>query len=281
MMRMINIITNVFIIWMMLFILVICRTIIILIMKKIIFTSHKGGVGKTTSALVVSQGLTKLGKKVLCIDLDPQSNMSSTLIGRGNRKTIADMLLGEAEPVPQKSKMGIDLLPSGDTMDTKEKILGMEMQYETLLKRLLSKMDTSKYDYCVIDCPPSRGVFTVLGLMVADVYFIPLDPDPYAVDGLVNMVKFSDKVRQFNNALKFGGIFITSTNQNVRTKLTQALIEQVKEVYPEDYLDIFIRESISIPESQLKGESIYDYDPDSNAAQDYMELTKIILEKYK
>lgn len=247
-------------------------------MKKIVFTNHKGGVGKTTSALSIAQGLKEAGHRVLAIDLDPQANMTSAFIKyRVEDETVSDMLLGDAPGKPLETNQGIDLLPSGVSMARNEKSIRDEMQYETILSRFLKDLE-SKYDYCVMDCPPNLGAYTVIALMAADQYYIPLQPEYFGSAGLVDMVEFTEKVKKFNTGLTFGGIFVTRTHENDRRKLIQAMIEQLKKAYGNMFLNIYIRESVSIPESQLKGKSIYQYDPESNAAQDYQLLVNRILE---
>lgn len=247
-------------------------------MRKIVFSNHKGGCGKSTSSLCIAQALKESGHNVLLIDLDTQANLTSALIpNRVEDATISDMLLDQAKPEPIKTEQGIDLFPAGLSMARNENKIKEELQHETLLRRFLEDLDTSAYDYCVIDCPPNLGTYTILALMAADVFYIPLQPEFFGATGLMDIVEFTERVRKFNKGLQFGGIFVTRTHKNDRRRIVQALLEQLKKTFGPQFLDVFIRESVSIPESQFRRRSIYDYDPECTAAVDYMELTQKIL----
>lgn len=248
-------------------------------MKTIILSNHKGGCAKTTSALCIAQTLVKMGFRVLAIDMDPQGNMTLAMTAdRFETTTISDILLEKADPTPIKTQQGIDFFPSGFNMSGNELEIKKELQHETLLKRFLDDMDTSSYDYCVIDCPPNLGTYTILGLMAADDFYIPLQPEFFGTSGLVDIVRFTERVKKFNKNLNFGGIFVTRTHPNDKRKLVKGLITKLKNTYPEHFLDVYIRESVSIPESQYKRVSIFEHDPESNAARDYENLVEKMLQ---
>lgn len=254
-------------------------------MKKptvIAVANNKGGVGKTASAAGIAGELARKGSTVLCIDLDPQAgNLTAVLHQRGYRgETALSVLLGDTELystiVPTKEPR-LYLLPASILLLSQEKRLQTIPGYHGLLRKLLPKL--LPYHYVVIDCPPSLGDLTSLALTAADVYVVPCEPEPLAFDGLRDMVRAAEVVRDnLNEHLRLAGIFFTAYHPNQRGAVQQGIAALTRQTYGEAALLPHVRRDRAVPMSQATGQSVSAHAPDSNAAQDYELLTLAILE---
>jgi len=158
-------------------------------MSKIIaFANHKGGTGKTTTAVNVAAFLQQAGKQVLIIDLDPQSNISLCLGVEETAGGIYEALRTGVltAPTPYRSGGGIDIIPSSLDLAAAEMELTAEAGREYILKELLSDA-RAKYDYILLDCPPSLGLLTLNGLTATDIVIIPVQADFLAVRGVTKI----------------------------------------------------------------------------------------------
>ncbi len=179
--------------------------------KVISIINHKGGVGKTTSAVNISAGLHKLNRRVLVVDLDPQSSLSISLgiVEPDKELNIYGALKGEYPITPIEILKGFDIVPS--TLDLSEMEIKLvtatagEMRLQKLLKPLLSS-----YDYIVIDCPPSLGGLTVNALACSSLVYVPLQAQFLALRGLTKLLDIVDLVKEsLNPSLEIGGVFTT------------------------------------------------------------------------
>ena len=246
-------------------------------MSKIIaFANHKGGTGKTTSAVNVAAYLQLAGKRVLIIDLDPQANISLCLgieeTGGGIYEALKSGVL--TAPQPYRSGGGIDIIPSSLDLAAAEMELTAEAGREYILKELLSDA-RAKYDYILLDCPPSLGLLTLNGLTAADIVLIPVQAEFLAVRGVTKITEIVNKVkRRLNTALKLA-VIVTRYSPN--KVLNRNVMESVQTTYKENYLG-FIRENIALAEASATGKTIYDYSPKSAGASDYSQITNKIME---
>ena len=162
--------------------------------KVLSISNHKGGVGKTTSAINIGAGLNKLGKKVLLIDLDPQANLSQSLGLINQEKTIYGALKGEYKLEPVMVLKGLDVIPSTLDLSGAEIELSSEPGREYILKELIDNVRSS-YDFIIIDSPPSLGLLTINSFTAADEILIPLQAQFLAMQGLAKLGEVVEKIK--------------------------------------------------------------------------------------
>ena len=163
--------------------------------KVISISNHKGGVGKTTSAINIGAGLNILKKKVLLIDLDPQANLSQSLGLINEPINIYGALRGEYKLQPINIIKGLDLIPSTLDLSGAEVELSSEPGREYILKELIEPLRAS-YDFIIIDSPPSLGLLTINSFTASDEILIPLQAQYLALQGLAKLVEVVDKIKQ-------------------------------------------------------------------------------------
>jgi len=239
--------------------------------------NHKGGVGKTTTAINLGIGLANNKKKVLLIDFDAQANLTLGLGINNPEATIYGALKGEYK-LPLISVNGnVDIVPSNLDLSGAEIELSNEPGREYLLKNLIDKVN-SRYDYILIDCPPSLGLLTINGLVASTGLIIPLEAEYYALSGLTKLLGVIDKVkRRLNTGLKIHGLLLTKFD--ARTVLNRSVLEAMKSKFKKELFKTKIRKNIALAEAPARGEDIFSYQPDSHGAEDYKNLIKEILKK--
>ena len=163
--------------------------------KVISISNHKGGVGKTTSAINIGAGLNKLGKKILLIDLDPQANLSQSLGIIEPGKTIYGALRGDYDIEPIEIVKGLDIIPSTLDLSGAEVEMSGEAGREYILRELIDPLRGS-YDYILIDNPPSLGLLTINSFTASDEVFIPLQAQYLALQGLTKLIEVVDKIKR-------------------------------------------------------------------------------------
>ena len=249
-------------------------------MRKIAFINQKGGVGKTTSTANVGAYLALFGKKVLLIDLDPQANLSIHLgINVHNSDlSIYQIISGKRNPYEVLVKTAIkdlDLIPSNIDLASAEIELVNTVGRETIVKFYLGDL-IDKYDYVLIDCPPSMGLLTLNALTIVDEIFIPLQTEYFALQGVSKLLQTFDVVKKrLNDSLEITGIIPCLYDS--RTKLGREVLEKIKEYFNDKVFNTIIRKNVKLSESPSHGMPIMTYAPDSNGARDYATLTKEII----
>jgi len=244
-------------------------------MSKIIsISNHKGGVGKTTSAINIGAGLNKLGKKVLLIDLDPQANLSQSLGLIEPEQTIYGALRGEYKLQPIAIVKGLDVIPSTLDLSGAEVEMSGEAGREYILKELIDPISSS-YDYIIIDSPPSLGLLTINSFTASDEILIPLQAQYLALQGLTKLIEVVDKIkRRLNKGLSIGGVFITQYDS--RKILNRDVVETIENHFKDEVFKTKIRDNIALAEAPAQGVDIFRYNPKSYGAEDYLKLSKEI-----
>lgn len=243
--------------------------------KVITISNHKGGVGKTTSAINIGAGLNNLGKKVLLIDLDPQANLSQSLGVRDQTKTIYSAIRGDHPLEPISILKGLDLVPSTLDLSGAEVELAGEAGREFILRELIEPLRAA-YHYIIIDSPPSLGLLTINAFTASDLIFIPLQAQYLALQGLTKLIEVIDKIKKrLNKDLKVGGVIITQFDN--RKVLNRDVVATIHTHFKDEVFNTKIRDNVALAEAPTQGLDIFRYNPKSYGAEDYLALCKEIL----
>jgi chromosome partitioning protein len=243
--------------------------------KVISISNHKGGVGKTTSAINIGAGLNRLGKKVLLIDLDPQANLSQSLGLINQDKNIYGAIRGEYKLQPVEVLKGLSVVPSTLDLSGAEVELSGEAGREYILKELIDPIK-KHYDYVIIDSPPSLGLLTINSFTASDEIYIPLQAQYLAIQGLTKLVEVIDKIKKrLNKGLKIGGVFITQYDS--RKILNRDVVDTIKGHFKNDVFKTMIRDNVALAEAPTQGTDIFRYQIKSKGAEDYLALCKEII----
>ncbi|MDD5832366.1 MAG: AAA family ATPase [Clostridiales bacterium] len=250
--------------------------------KIIALTNQKGGVGKTTSAINIAACLGEADQRVLLIDFDPQGNATSGLIGvlSEDQPTVYDMICGNAaagECIIEDAAEGVDLIPADIDLSGAEVELLENEDEQTRLKAVIRPLK-KKYDYIFIDCPPSIGILTVNALTASDSAIIPVQCEYFALEGLNQVLNTIEIVKQkLNSKLKIEGILFTM--YDVRTKLSEEVVESVRESLNEKIFETVIPRNIRLAEAPSHGVPITKYDSSSRGAESYRMLAAELLNR--
>lgn len=228
--------------------------------------------GKTTSVSSLGVALSKLGQRVLLVDLDAQGNLTDIFTQDRGERSIYDSLRDMRGLPILNIAEGLDLCPSSMDLVSMDLELGGVEGREYRLQELLKGAD---YDYILLDCPPSLGLLTINALSASDEVFIPLTAEALPSKGLGNLLHIIQQTKEhLNERLELGGIIITRYN---RRKINRLVEESLREAFGGLVFQTKIRENVDIMESPLYGKDIYSYSPDSIGAKDYLALAEEIL----
>ena len=249
-----------------------------MLQKVITFANFKGGVGKSTSVASVGACLAMKGYKTLLIDLDGQSNLTLYYVLNADDldKSIFDTLIN-GEPLPVINvKEDLDIVPSSLEMASAEIAMTNLIAREQLLSRALTGTK-SQYDFILIDCPPSLGIVTTNAFLAADEILVPMTPELLPLKGMRMLDTFVSSLQVVKPSVRLSGVFITRYNHR---KLNKAVTDAMKTRYADISFQTIVRENISLAESAGSRQSLFEYEPNSNGASDYLALTDEILEQF-
>jgi chromosome partitioning protein len=243
--------------------------------------NQKGGVGKTTTAINLGAFLARFGQRVLIVDTDPQANATSSL--GVDKHTVKggtyEAILGGTPAVAlvlQNPRLKLAILPSSPSLAGAEVELVNELGRESKLLHALAPL-VPRYDYILIDCPPSLGLLTVNGLMAArDGVLIPVQCEYLALEGLGELIHTIQRVRSaLFPTLQVRGVILTMYDG--RTHLSQDVVAEVHKYFPEKIFETIIPRSVRLAEAPSYGLPVSDYAPGSSAAKSYETLARELL----
>lgn len=243
--------------------------------------NQKGGVGKTTTTVNLGAFLAHFGMNVLLVDVDPQSNATSSLgIDKNTVKGGTYQALLEEDNIQDfilhNPKLNLSILPASPDLAGAEVELVNEVGRENLLKRKLLPL-AKLYDYILIDCPPSLGMLTLNGLVAAvDGVLIPVQCEYLAMEGLGDLITTIERVRRvISPDLRIRGVILTMFD--TRTNLANDVVQEVKKYFDEKVFETIVPRSIRLAEAPSYGIPISLYSPSSIGAIAYLELAKELL----
>jgi chromosome partitioning protein len=249
--------------------------------RVIAIANQKGGVGKTTTAINLGASLAVAEKKTLVVDIDPQGNATSGLglEGRSTLPTVYDVLIGErpAEEAiaGQLHFPTLDLIPSTRDLVGAEIELVQAPQRETILRRALHGL-RDRYDYILVDCPPSLGLLTLNTLTAADSVLIPIQCEFYALEGLSQLLNTIRLVQKgLNPSLDIEGVLLTMYDR--RLNLSRQVASEAREYFGAKVYRTAIPRNVRLAEAPSFGKPIVLYDVLSQGAQAYLQLAREIL----
>ncbi|MCR5594593.1 MAG: AAA family ATPase [Lachnospiraceae bacterium] len=248
--------------------------------KIIAITNQKGGVGKTTTAINLSAAMAELGKKILVIDTDPQGNMTSGFGVNKNEveNTVYELMLGSCsteEAIIKNVKDNIDMIASNVNLAAVEIELIDDDNRNFVLRNEVEWVK-DKYDYIIIDCPPSLSMLTVNALTTADSVLVPIQCEYYALEGLSQLIHTVNLVKNgLNPELDMEGVVFTMYDS--RTNLSSQVVENVKENVETKVYETVIPRNIRLAEAPSYGQPISEYDPKSAGAEAYLRLAREVI----
>lgn len=214
----------------------------------------------------------------MVIDLDGQANLTESFgYSIEEEKTVYGALKGEYALPLIETESGITLVPSCLDLSAAESELINEPGREMILRGLIAKVpNIDKFDYVLIDCPPSLGLLTLNALTASDYLIIPVQAQFLAMRGMAKIMNVIHIIQErLNPGLKVGGIIITQYDQ--RKTLNKSVSDLIKDSFCDQVFKTIIRDNVSLAEAPIKGQNIYEYNKNSNGAKDYMELAKEVL----
>jgi chromosome partitioning protein len=253
----------------------------VIVSRVLAVANQKGGVGKTTTVVNLGACLAQAGKKTLAVDMDPQGNATSGLGLDKNSLPISiyDLILGQCsleEAIFDTCVEGYDIIPSNADLAGTEAVLFGTPGKEYILQGIIEAVK-KRYDYILIDCPPSLNVLTVNALVAADALLIPIQCEYYALEGLSQLLETIGTIRnRLNNRLEIDGVVFTM--YDARTNLAAQVVEDVKRNMEKVYRTVIPR-NVRLSEAPSHGLPITLYDEKSRGAESYVALAYEIMAK--
>ena len=247
--------------------------------RVISIANQKGGVGKTTTAVNLSSILTKRGKKVILIDADPQGNASSGLeLEKITDNSLYDVLINDVsieETLKNTCVKNLKVCPSNMNLAGAEVELVSQMSREQRLKEKVDEIK-DKYDFIIIDCPPSLGLITLNAFTASDSVLIPVQCEYFALEGLGQLLNTINLVKKhLNKELEIEGAVLTM--YDMRTNLSNQVVKEVKRYFEDKVYKTVIPRNIKLSEAPSYGLPITLYDGKSKGARAYEKLAKEVL----
>lgn len=253
--------------------------------KTITIFNQKGGVGKSTTASNLMSALQQKKYKVLGIDIDGQGNLTKLCkVNTDNENTILEILSGDAkfEETVKATAFG-DLLPCDRNLAMYEKEFSSDMSNIYAIRELVEEIGTN-YDFVIIDCPPNANSITTSALVGSDYAIIPSEAEFFSLDGINEIALTIDKIKKrLNPELKVLGVLVVKyqPRRTLTKKVEVAMNKLCEQALGCRIFDAKIPYAVAIPESQISGESIYDFDKKSKVAKAYLEFAEEVIKGVK
>ncbi|MDO5684884.1 MAG: ParA family protein [Bifidobacterium sp.] len=255
--------------------------------RIIAFANQKGGVGKTTSCVNIALALTLYGQRVLVLDADPQGNASTALDiehhGEGIPSTY-EAIMGLKDPIetiyPHAKNKNLFCMPATMDLCGADIELTSVMNRERSLRRVLANpaIREMKFDYILIDCPPSLGLLTVNALAAAQELVIPIQCEFYALEGVAQLTKNVGAIREsLNSTLQITGILLTMLHHN--TNLSKDVEAEVRNYFGDTTFTTRIPRNVRVAEAPSYGQTVLEYDPGSPGSAAYLAVAKELVER--
>jgi chromosome partitioning protein len=250
--------------------------------RSIALANQKGGVGKTTTAVSLAACLAERGKKTLLLDLDPQGNATSALgLEKLAGGSVYQSLLGAAQLADSIRPSGLDhldIIPSEVDLAVAEVDVARKENYLQRLQFALTPIHSSdRYEFIIVDCPPSLGILTMNALAAVDSVLVPMQAEYFALEGLAVITRVLQQIRDSgaNPSLELEGILLTMYDG--RTNLAQQVASEVRKHFPGKVFKTIVPRTVRLAEAPSFGKPITLYDPHSYAANCYRSLTDELL----
>ena len=252
--------------------------------RIIAISNQKGGVGKTTTAISLAGALAELGFSVLCVDMDPQANLTAGLgvdasaVGR----SIASVLEGTdqafASVVLPTETPGIDLAPADLDLSATESQIISAIGREQILRDLLRPWVDDRYDFVLVDCPPTLGLLTINALVAADEVLIPVQAQFFSLKGFSGLNRVIGQIRKsLNRDLRILGLLVTFYDP--RTLLGRDMLAEIRELGDHHVFETQIRQTVKLGEAPLTGRPITAHASTSEGARAYRALAREVIER--
>ena len=253
--------------------------------RTVALANQKGGVGKTTTAINLAACLTALHKQVLLVDLDPQANATSGLgLDKEKSSSIYDVLIGQDvldSKIKPTSYARLDIVPGEvDLAGAEIDVARSDHHLHRVHDVLTPTVEQNRYDFVLIDCPPSLGILTMNALSAAHEILVPMQCEYYALEGLSVIVRLVNELRSTgaNPTLELEGIIMTMYDG--RTNLAQQVVQEVYRHFNDKVYETMIPRSIRLGEAPSHGRPIIDYDATSTGSLAYRQLAQEFLTRH-